>query len=75
MREDDAGNGVLRMTNQEKKDLWNAVLAWQSKGYSEQDTVKQLKYTGRASSTIRTYYRAVAEVRGCSPLTHERREK
>jgi len=51
------------MTNQEKKDLWNAVLAWQSKGYSEKEVVKRLKYTGRAPSTIRTYYKAILETR------------
>ena len=51
------------MTNQEKKDLWNSVLAWQSKGLSEKEVVKHLRYTGRSPSTIRTYYRAVAEAR------------
>ena len=51
------------MTNQEKKDLWNAVLAWQSKGYSERDVVRQLKYLGHATSTIKRYYKAVAEIR------------
>jgi len=48
------------MTNQGKKDLWNAVLAWQSRGCSEREVVKHLKYLGHASSTTRTYYRAVA---------------
>ncbi len=51
------------MTNQEKKDLWNAVLAWQSSGCSEREVVKHLKYLRHASSTIRTYYRAVAWAR------------
>ena len=51
------------MTNQEKKDLWNAVLAWQSKGYSEKDTIKKLKHLGCSPSTVRNYYRAVADVR------------
>jgi hypothetical protein len=51
------------MTNQEKKDLWNFVLAWQSKGCPENEVVRQLKYLGRAPSTIRRYYKAVASVR------------
>jgi hypothetical protein len=52
------------MKNYEKKDLWNAVLAWQSSGCSEKEVVRHLKYLGHAPSTIKTYYRAVALARG-----------
>ncbi len=59
------------MTNQEKKDLWNTVLAWQSSGCSEKEVVKHLKNSEHCSTTIKRYYRAVAstgEKGHCRPL-------
>ena len=48
------------MNKEEKADLWNSVLAWQSQGYSKKEVGAKLKYLGHAAETIATYYDAVA---------------